>query len=65
MICDIDSLAISLLQKPVKLLSYYDYDIWFCDVDEVLLEGSQERSCENKIPIYAAFEGREGGGGGG
>ena len=34
-------------------------------MDEVLLmlEGSQERSCENKIPIYAAFEGEVGVGG--
>ena len=34
-----------------------------CDVGEVLLVSSQERSCENKIPIYAAFEGRGGAGG--
>ena len=31
-------------------------------VDEVLPEGSQDRSCENKISIYAAFEGKGEGG---
>ena len=33
-----------------------------CDVGGP--KGSQERSCENKIQIYPAFEGSEGRGGG-
>ena len=57
-------------QTPENLLSSAKMKIGFQQKSHVTrifwcgqgLEGSQDRSCENKISIYAAFEGKGEGG---